>query len=113
MAGLVIYGAAGFVASTLLSGPGLTHSEVTLVDRETIEPSVLGSLSRAGIAVEVMRSSSLDRISADDANVLLVLAGQTDVDQALADPAMAFETNIAIAIESAEWWRRHPEVRLV
>ena len=113
MTGLVIYGAAGFVASTLLSGPRLAPHTLTLIDPESIEPSVLDPLSRASGPVRVVRSSSLAGIVADHADVLLVLAGQTDVDQALADPALAFDTNMAIAIESAEWWRRHPGVRLV
>jgi dTDP-glucose 4,6-dehydratase len=111
--GLVVYGAAGFVASTLLTGPALPSSTLTLVDQEAIGQSVLDSLMQADVSVNVVRSSSLSGIAADDADVLLVLAGQTDVDQALADPALAFRTNMAIAVESAEWWRRHPEARLV
>jgi dTDP-glucose 4,6-dehydratase len=113
MTGLVVYGAAGFVASTLLTGPRLPPLKLTLIDHESIEQSVLDSLSRANILVEVVQSSSMAEIVADDADVLLVLAGQTDVDQALAEPALAFETNMTIAIESAEWWRRHPQVRLI
>lgn len=113
MTRLVIYGAAGFVGSTLLSEPNMPAVEFTLVDRELIVKSVLDSLSQAGIRVNVVRSSSLSGIVADDADALLVLAGQTDVDQALTEPALAFETNMAIAIGVAEWWRRHPGTRLV
>ena len=114
MIGIVIYGAAGFVASTLLSGPSLPPCALTLVDHEWIDQSVLDSLGLAGApVVDVIRSSSLASIVGDEADVLLVLAGQTDVDQALANPAVAFEKNMAIAIESAEWWRRHPGARLV
>jgi dTDP-glucose 4,6-dehydratase len=110
--GIIIYGAAGFVASALLSGPSLPSGSLTLVDHARVQPSVLDSVGRAGASVHVVRSSSLAGI-ADTADVLLILAGQTDVDQALAYPALAFEANMAIAIESAEWWRRHPWVRLV
>lgn len=110
---LVIYGAAGFIGSALLAGPSLPPAALTLVDQVAIEQSVVDSLSLAGICANAVRSSSLSGIAADDADALLVLAGQTDVDQALADPALAFETNMAIAIEAGEWWRRHPRARLV
>lgn len=110
---LVIYGAAGFVGSTLLTGPKLPPAALTLVDQEPIMRSVLDSLRQAGSHVDAVRSSSLRGIAADGADVLLVLAGQTDVDQALADPALAFETNMAIAMAAAEWWRQHPRARLV
>jgi len=113
MTGLVVYGAAGFVASTLLTGPSLPPLKLTLVDQESLEQSVLDPLSLTHIQVEVVQSSSMADIVADDADVLLVLAGQTDVDQALAEPALAFDTNITIAVESAEWWRCHPQVRLI
>jgi dTDP-glucose 4,6-dehydratase len=111
--GLVIYGAAGFVGSALLGGPSLPACPLTLVDKDTVRQPVLDSLDRAGVAVDVVQSSSLDCVAAEEADVLLVLAGQTDVDEALADPALAFEANMAIAIESGQWWRRHPEARLV
>ena len=113
MTGIVIYGAAGFVASTLLNGSGLPPCALTLVDRERIDLRLLDSLGIADTPTHVIRSSTLADIVFNEADVLLVLAGQTDVDQALANPAMAFEGNMAIAIESAEWWRRHPEARLV
>lgn len=113
MTGAVIYGAAGFVASTLLTGPELPPGTLTLVDQEALRRSTLESLNHAGVPVNVVRSASLGGVAADDAQVLLVLAGQTDVDEALADPAFAFEANMAIAIESAEWWRRHPQARLI
>jgi dTDP-glucose 4,6-dehydratase len=113
MTSLLVYGAAGFVASTFLSESRLSSRTLTLVDPRGIEQSVLEPLRRASVAVKVVRSSSLASVVADDADVLLVLAGQTDVDQALANPALAFETNMAIAIDAAEWWRRHPGARLV
>ena len=113
MTGLVVYGAGGFVGSTFLSGHALPRCPLTLVDAEDVGQSVLNTLSRAGLPVRVFRSPSLTDVPGDDARVLLVLAGQTDVDQALADPALAFGANMAIAMEAAEWWRRHPWVRLV
>ena len=102
MIGIVIYGAAGFVASTLLNGSGLPPCALTLVDRERIDLRLLESPGIAGAPIHVIRSSSLADSVIDEADVLLVLAGQTDVNQALANPAMAFEANMTIAIESAE-----------
>lgn len=113
MTGIIVYGAAGFVASALLSGSSLPPHTLTLVDHAPIKQSVLDSFNLAGAPVHVVQSSSLADIAADESDVLLILAGQTDVDQALADPAPAFEANLAIAIESAEWGRRHPWARLV
>jgi dTDP-glucose 4,6-dehydratase len=113
MTGLVIYGAAGFVASAFLGRPDLPAHGLTLIDREAIQPTVLRRLSQTGVPADVVRSSSLADVAADDADVLLVLAGQTDVDQALADPALAFEANMGIATRAGEWWRKHAGLRLV
>lgn len=113
MSRIVIYGAAGFVGSTLLTDPRLPRAALTLVDKGPIPPSVLVSLRQAGNSVDAIQSSSLRGIAANEADALLVLAGQTDVDQALGNPVLAFETNMAIAVTAAEWWRQHPQARLV
>jgi dTDP-glucose 4,6-dehydratase len=110
---LVIYGAAGFVGSILLRGAKLPADALTLVDQAPVRPAVLDRLSQAGIPIDVFRSPSLTRIAADNADVLLVLAGQTNVDEALTNPALAFEANMKIAIEAAEWWRKRAGLRLV
>jgi dTDP-glucose 4,6-dehydratase len=110
---LVIYGAAGFVGSTLLAGAKLPPAALTLVDKEPIMRPVLASLRQAGRRVDAVRSASLCGVAPAGADALLVLAGQTDVDQALADPARAFEANMAIALAAAEWWRKHPQARLI
>lgn len=109
---IVIYGAAGFVATTFICGRRLPPCVLTLVDPAPIDRSVLDVLRENRYTVNVVQSSSLLDV-ADEADVLLVVAGQTDVDQALAAPAVAFETNMTIAVDSAEWWLRHPGTRLV
>lgn len=113
MTGLVIFGAAGFVASALLNGPILPPAPLTLVDPRVIEQTTLDVLKRSAIPITVVRSASLSDVADDESDVLLVLAGQTDVDEALLNPARAFDANMAIAIDSAEWWRRRAGTRLV
>ncbi|MEU4237162.1 NAD-dependent epimerase/dehydratase family protein [Actinoplanes sp. NPDC026619] len=101
MTHVMIYGAAGFVGTTLLAADEPLAERLTLVDQKPI---------MAQPQHAVIQGTALPDEAAD---VLLVLAGQTDVDQALADPALAFTANGAIALEAAEWWRRHPQARVV
>lgn len=54
-----------------------------------------------------------ERADPGKVDVLLLLAGQTDVDQALVDPALAFTANGAIAVEIGEWWRCHRATRVI
>jgi dTDP-glucose 4,6-dehydratase len=111
---VIVYGAAGFVASTLISSRLLPGSRLTLIDQEPIDPETVRAAQATGRSVDVLRSSGLSGASdPGEADVLLVLAGQTDVDQALANPALAFTANGAIAVEVGEWWRRHPSARVV
>ncbi|MEV4707126.1 NAD-dependent epimerase/dehydratase family protein [Actinoplanes sp. NPDC049316] len=108
MTRLVIHGAAGFVGSTLLTGGDLGVSALTLVDPAPLDADVAEVV--AGLDATVRRDTALPEGEAD---VLLVLAGQTDVDQALADPRLAFTANGSIALEVAEWWRQRPDTRVV
>jgi dTDP-glucose 4,6-dehydratase len=110
MTHVMIYGAAGFVGSTLLAAEEPLGSTLTLVDPAPIGAEVLAAARRRASRVDVHRSSAPADV---DCDVLLVLAGQTDVDQALTDPALAFAANGAIAVAAGEWWRRHPAARLV
>ncbi len=110
----VITGAAGFVGTTLLLGDRLPGDELILVDPAPIDPAVPAALHRRGVPFEIRHSGCLSGAhDPGDADLLLALAGQTDVDQALADPAPAFAANGAIALDAAEWWRRHPAARVV
>jgi dTDP-glucose 4,6-dehydratase len=111
---VAVFGASGFVGSTLLTADEPLASHLTLVDPVEPLPAVLRKARRHHGCIEVQQAQSL-RDSADPGNVdvLLVLAGTTDVDQALAYPAVAFTANGAIAVEVGEWWRRHPAARVV
>ncbi len=105
---ILIYGAAGFVGATLLAN-GLPAAKVICVDRRA--PREFAT-APPGIELSRIRSNAISELGID-ADVLVVLAGQTDVDEALADPARAFETNMAIAVQAGEWWRQHPHARVV
>jgi dTDP-glucose 4,6-dehydratase len=107
----VIYGAAGFVGATLLTGEWFAGVDLVLVDPMPVDPAVRRAAGRTAASVEIRPATSLRDVG--EADVLLVLAGRTDVDQALAEPAPAFAGNGAIALEAAEWWRRHPGARVV
>jgi dTDP-glucose 4,6-dehydratase len=111
---MAIFGASGFVGSTLLNTSHPSVSHLTLIDPVQPDPAVLQEARHRHGSVDVRRGQEL-RADADPGNVdvLLVLAGKTDVDEALADPALAFTANAAIAVEVGEWWRRHPATRVV
>jgi dTDP-glucose 4,6-dehydratase len=111
---VAIFGASGFVGSSLLASPLSLPSTLTLIDPAEPDPAILRTARRRNIRIDVRQAQTL-RNGADPGNVdvLLVLAGQTDVDQALANPALAFDANGTIAVEVGEWWRRHPSARVV
>lgn len=111
---MAILGASGFVGSTLLTTSHAPVPHLTLIDPVQPDPAVLLEIRRRHGCVDVRRGQTL-RADADPGNVdiLLVLAGKTDVDEALADPAAAFTANAAIAVEVGEWWRRHPATQVI
>lgn len=111
---VAVFGASGFVGSTLLTYSQPLASRLTLIDPAWPDPAVLRSARQNYERIDVRQAHSLqDEADPGSVDVLLVLAGQTDVDQALTDPALAFTANGAIAVEVGEWWRRHPAARLV
>jgi dTDP-glucose 4,6-dehydratase len=114
MSTMLIYGAAGFVGTAL--GSQLTRSQadrVILVDQRPVPDSVCQRLEENGISVIVRHASALRDLDLPrDIKDVVVLAGQTDVDEALADPHRAFEQNIQIAVEVGEWLRNCPQSKL-
>ncbi len=114
MSTMLIYGAAGFVGTAL--GSQLTRYQadrVILVDQRPVPDPVCRRLEENGISVIVRHASALRDLDLPrDINEVVVLAGQTDVDEALADPYRAFEQNIQIAVEVGEWLRNWPQSKL-
>lgn len=113
MGHVIVYGAAGFVGSMLLTADQLVGSSITLIDPLPMDPEVLHAARQHGLPIDVQQAGTLSDGDFGEGDALLVLAGQTDVDQALADPSSAFTANGGIAVEVGEWWRRHPDVRVV
>lgn len=115
MSSTLVYGAAGFVASTLIGQlSSQREPEVVLVDRRDVPADTCARLASHGVAVVTHRATSLRQLPPlDDVSAAVVLAGQTDVDEALAHPARAFESNTQIAIDAGEWLRAHPAAKLV
>jgi dTDP-glucose 4,6-dehydratase len=74
---------------------------------------LLRSLSARGVDVVSLRGSSLRELCLPEVETAVVLAGQTDVDEALDHPVRAFEPNVQIAIDAGEWLRTNRQVRLI
>ena len=111
---VAVCGSSGFVGSTLLGSDQPLASALTLIDPAEPDPAVLREARRRYGRIDVRRAQTLrDGADPGSADVLLVLAGQTDVDQALLNPALAFTANVTIGVEVGEWWRRHPETLVV
>ena len=107
MSTVLIHGAAGFVARPLvLRLAELSASRLILVDRRPVPEALRVGVIARGADVEVHRAVTLRGLTVQsDVDALVVLAGQTDVDEALAEPARAFEDNVQIAVDAAEWLR--------
>jgi dTDP-glucose 4,6-dehydratase len=112
---MLFYGAAGFVGTALAGRIGQQcEREVVLVDQRSVPAGLLTQLASDGVRTVVHRATSLRMLPVlDDVRLAVVLAGQTDVDEALAHPVRAFERNIQIAIDVGEWLRTNPFVKLV
>lgn len=114
MTQVAVFGSSGFVGGALLATDEPLASDLTLIDPAEPDPTVLQHARHSYRHIDVRQARSLLQ-DGDPGNVdtMLVLAGKTDVDQALADPALAFTENLAIATEVGEWWRRHQATRVV
>lgn len=115
MSTMLIYGAAGFVGTAFGSKLTRRHTDcVVLVDQRPVPDHVCRGLAEQGIGVIVRCANALCNLDLPrDIKHVVVLAGQTDVDEALADPYRAFEQNIQIAVEVGEWLRHFPQSKLL
>ena len=119
---LILFGAAGFVGSTLVGFlVDETVATVSLIDHKPIPHTSIEAAATRGADVTALALGSLDELpyichpASDHAlgPIVVVLAGKTDVDQALVEPAQAFEANTSIAIGAGEWLRAHPRARMI
>ena len=116
---ILVFGAAGFVAQPLVRciASEQQHGTLILADQRDVPVGLCAWLSACGSEYVVHRTNSLRTLTrapgTDEISVAVVLAGQTDVDEALAHPARAFERNIQIAIDAGEWLRANSRARLI
>ena len=116
MENVLVYGAAGFVGTSLL--PTLVSRglmSLLLVDRNPIHQEICARMAGMGATVHTLVSDhilglpGLERVTK-----VVCLAGATSVDAALSQPAPAMRDNLAIAVDLAEWLRtREGSVRTV
>lgn len=115
MGEVVITGAGGFVASTLL--PFLVErgfEELTLIDPKPLDEHVLDGLRRLGVRIRSIQDNSLSHLDTGNIDRVICLAGATSVDAALTNPGPAVAGNLAIAQELGEWARVYaPSIRIV
>jgi len=114
---ILIQGAAGFVAQTLtpmLSRlKGIEH--LMLVDRKPIPEKLKGALSQYPVEIYYFVEDNIVNLTLPvQPDIVISLAGMTDVDQALMNPNFAFCSNTSIAINIGEWLRLQPKnIRLI
>ena len=112
---IAVFGAGGFV------GPALTRhlrarlpgAELVLVDQKPFRRPDGSSVHAIGDSITLRTASTFSALDGERFSHCVVLAGATNVDEALADPAAAFDKNMSIARDAAEWLRRNPYVRMV
>ena len=113
---ILVQGAAGFVAHSLLPkliDVGFKH--LILADLRPVPKELIEHLQSHGAFVETYEGDSLtSSMMGSEPSVIISLAGSTDVDIALEQPKKAFEANLKIAVDLAEWLRlsRH-QVRAI
>lgn len=103
---ILLHGSSGFVASYLL--PRLQFGgacDVLCFDIKPPSPPTIAAMAAMDTRCRMVVGDSLSSISDADIDLVVSLAGVTDVDYALSNPAVAFTGNIRIAIELAEWLR--------
>jgi dTDP-glucose 4,6-dehydratase len=100
----LVQGASGFVASYLL--PRLATvgiRQIVCVDRKP--PCHDSLLHCLGDGTDFILTDRLSDVIGFNVDLIISLAGVTDVDYALREPASAFAGNVGIAIDLAEWMR--------
>nr|WP_239062365.1 NAD-dependent epimerase/dehydratase family protein [Streptomyces sp. SID13031] len=114
MSAILIHGAAGFVGTRLVPQFLAQDSpHLILTDRRPMEgfpPDLLGG--SAG-EIETIQVDSISTLNVGKIDTAIILAGETNVDEALINPSRAFESNVAIAIDAGEWLRANPHARLI
>jgi dTDP-glucose 4,6-dehydratase len=114
---ILIQGAAGFVGQSLL--PMLIQRKgierIFLVDRKPIPQKLIASCSCFQVEVYYFVNDSLLEIDLPvQPDIVISLAGMTNVDEALQNPKSAFDSNISIAINLGEWLRlQRTNIRLI
>ena len=113
MSAILVHGAAGFVGSSLIPQLLAQNSpRLILTDRrptEAFPPELLGGAGE----IETIQTDSISSLPVGEIDTAIVLAGETNVDEALVNPGRAFESNIAIAVDAGEWLRANPRSRLI
>ncbi|HEX2079334.1 MAG TPA: NAD-dependent epimerase/dehydratase family protein [Longimicrobium sp.] len=99
---VLVQGSAGFVASYLI--PQLARNEVEHVTCVDPKPPRFGKADWPR-QCEFIPVDRLRDVPGEDFGLVISLAGVTDVDYALQRPASAFNGNLGIAIDLAEWLR--------
>lgn len=112
MSSILVQGAAGFVAQSLI--PMLTQlkgvEHLMLVDTKPMPEQLKLILSRTHVEVNYfVNNSLLELVLPAQPDIVICLAGMTNVDHALLNPKFAFDSNIAIAINIGEWLRLQPQ----
>jgi dTDP-glucose 4,6-dehydratase len=112
---VLVHGAGGFVAQSLVPSLGASRPELlAAVDRRPLAVETTARLRNAAGIFTQHHTGTLWDVKGAPFDLIVSLAGVTDVDYALRNPAEAFTGNLDIAVELGEWMRtKQPQARLI
>jgi dTDP-glucose 4,6-dehydratase len=104
---ILVQGAAGFVGKSLV--PMLLEKEgiekITLVDLKPIDITNYEKINKHIELLSITTDSLLSNQKIGEQDLVISLAGSTNVDEALEKPKKAFDLNLKIAVDLGEWIR--------
>jgi dTDP-glucose 4,6-dehydratase len=114
MTRMLIHGAGGFVGGAFIDSLSKADAdELILTDIRPVAHWVKRNAWPMEVKITAVQTGRLCGTDLPGVDVVVALAGQTNVDEGLRDPHKSFTTNVDIAADVAWWSFQHPGTRLI